>query len=73
MFADGIKKTALNMLCQDLKGTTLELLSIAHTKARSKLAELDVYDFDYMVLQGSFAAGEWEIETLIRVWQLFQR
>jgi hypothetical protein len=73
LFADGIKKTTLNTFCEELKTTAIDILREAHKDAVGKLLELDVYDFDYMILQASFLEGEWEADTLIRIFHIFQQ
>ncbi|MBC8273801.1 MAG: hypothetical protein H8E40_02375 [Chloroflexi bacterium] len=73
LFADGIKKTVLNIFCEELKAATVNVLRDAHEDAVNKLMHLDVYDFDYMILQASFSEGEWEANTLIRVFHIFQQ
>jgi hypothetical protein len=73
LFADGIKKTVLNIFCEELKNSATEILQESHISAVNQLLELDVYDFDHMVLQAAFYEGEWEADTLIRLFHIFQR
>lgn len=73
LFADGIKKMVLNSFCEELKASAIAILGAAHNDALEKLKMLDVYDFDYMILQASFSEGEWEADTLMRVFRIFQQ
>lgn len=71
-FADGIKKTTLNISCEEMKETAIDIIGKAHKEAAKQLLEIDVYDFEYMVLRASRAEGVWEADTLIRLFQIFQ-
>lgn len=73
LFADGIKKTVLNGYCEQLKSILFSTLDEAIKNALKKVSDIDVYDFEYMVLRSSFESSEWEALTLIRLFQIFER
>ncbi len=72
-FADGIKKTTLNLYCEMMKKTALGVLDSAHEHAKEQVKSIDVYDFDSAILQSSYAEGEWEADTLVRIFHIFQK
>lgn len=73
LLADGIKKTMLNTFCEKLKEAATVVFRDACAEACTKIQELDVYDFDHMVLRSSYDEGEWEANTLLRILQIFER
>lgn len=73
LFADGIKKTAMNIFCERLKDRAIAITELAVKQASQDLAQLDVYTFDRMILESSQTEGIWEVDTLFRVFRIFQR
>lgn len=73
LFADGIKKSILNLYCEKWKQAAVQVINTSTQKAISKIMDVDVYDFDYMIFQISLKEGIWEIESLIRLFQIFHR
>lgn len=74
-FADGIKKLLLNRTCHLLKAYALDLLDSAHGAGRKKILDIDVYAFDRVVFKAAQKANDdtWEMDTLVRLFQIFQR
>lgn len=72
-FADGIKKTTLNIFCEKLKDIAIDVFGEACKEATSKLKKLDPYDFEYIVLQASYRESMWEADTLMRLFRIFHR
>jgi hypothetical protein len=72
-FAHGIKMMLLNYLRDLLTDRVKVLTDQASDEATRRLMELDVYDFDYMVLRSSAKEGVWEAETLFRLFEIFRR
>ena len=70
--ADGIKKVVLNAFSENLKSAAKDILNQAHIRAIQQLDDLDVYTFDRMILR-HYQEGEWEADTLARIFQIFQR
>jgi len=73
LFADGIKKTMLNAYCEELKSTAIDILKQAQADAVQRLSDLNVYEFDHIILQSSHSEGAWEADTLMRVFHIFQQ
>jgi len=72
-FVDGFKKLLLHNLGESIKKSALEVLEAAHTTAIEKILSLDIYAFDRMVLKAAYQANEWEIEAIVRLFQIYQR
>jgi len=70
-FVDGIKKALLNQYIEHLKQVTAETISEGKKLAASEFMLIDPYDFDVMVLVASKSEGNWEIESLIRLFNIF--
>lgn len=72
-FAHGVKMMSLSYVRDLLAVKVSQLTDQAGKDARDKLMELDIYDFDYMVLRSSAEEGVWEAETLFRLFDIFRR
>mgnify|MGYP001339236219 CR=1 FL=1 len=72
-FVDGFKKLLLHNLCEIIKASVLEVLDTAHRTAIDKIRSLDIYAFDRIIFQAAHQANEWEIETIVRLFQNYQR
>lgn len=72
-FAQAIKKTTLNLYCYRIKQEAIKVISDANEKALTELKDIDVYDFDHMIMQSSYNDGAWEVDTLVRLYQILQR
>ncbi|MEN4011386.1 MAG: hypothetical protein ROW48_05090 [Bellilinea sp.] len=73
LFADGIKKALLNLYCEKWKCLAVQVIKNSTEKAVAHVMNVDVYDFDLMIFQVSFKEGIWEMETLVRLFQIFHR
>jgi hypothetical protein len=73
LFADGIKRTTLNLYCEQIKTHTRDIIDEASKQALEQIMKLDVYDFDHMIMQSSVYDGVWEAETFIRIYQILHR
>jgi len=73
LFADGIKKAMLNLYCEKWKQAAVQVIKNSTEKAVAHVMNVDVYDFDHMIFQMSFKEGIWEMETLVRLFQIFHR
>jgi hypothetical protein len=73
LFADGLKKAALNLHVENIKKIAINIVKKGSQLAIQEFQNLDVYDFDQMVLQSSYDDGVWEAETLMRIYQIFQK
>lgn len=72
-FVDGFKKLLLHELCETIKQSALEVLDEAHKTAIGKIRTLDIYAFDRVILKAAHQANEWEIETIVRLFQIYQQ
>lgn len=72
-FVDGFKKLLLHELSETIKFSLLQVLDQAHATARKKIQSLDIYAFDRIILKAAHQANEWEIETIVRLFQIYQR
>jgi hypothetical protein len=72
-FADGLKMMALNHARDFLTSRVRDLAKEADGRADEALMEVDVYNFDYMVLRSSEQEGVWEAETLFRLFEILRR
>jgi len=73
LFVDGIKKAMLNIFCDTWKMLAIDIIDRSNKSALDSIRDIDVYDFDHMVFQASYNEGIWELETLVRLYQIFQR
>jgi hypothetical protein len=73
LFADGIKKSLLNLYCEKWKRAAIQVINNSTEKATSHVMNVDVYDFDHMIFQISMEEGIWELDTLVRLFQIFHR
>lgn len=71
--AEGIQMLMLNLYAGSMKNTVKEAMTAACRQACEELDQLDVFDFDDMVLQSSLNEGVWEGETLVRLFLLLQK
>lgn len=72
-FVDGIKKALLNQYTEHLKQITADVINKSKDLAVSELMLIDPYDFDLMVMVASKQEGNWEIESLIRLFDIFYK
>lgn len=72
-FAHGLKMMGLNHGRDSLTWLVEDIASEATAAASAKLMDVDIYDFDYMVLRSSEEEGVWEAETLFRLFGMFRR
>lgn len=72
-FADGLKLLWLNSLRERLTKELHGISQDADTDARVALNELDVYEFDHVVLRSSEEEGLWEAQTLVRIHDILRR
>lgn len=73
LFADGMKKAMLNLYCEKWKQAAVQVINDSTIKAITHVMNVDVYDFDHMIFQMSLEEGIWEMETLVRLFQIFHR
>ena len=73
LFADGIKKAMLNLYCEKWKQAAVQVIKNSTEKAVAHVMNVDVYDFDHMIFRMSLEEGIWEMETLVRLFQIFHR
>jgi hypothetical protein len=71
--AAGLETMTLNMFCDRLKRATVDVFKNAAGVAADKFCELDVYEFESMVLRSSREEGLWEPDFLLRIFQIFHR
>lgn len=72
-FVVAVKKTTLNLYCEQLKAGAVEVLTLTHQSAAEELEAIDVYDFDDVILRSSLKEGVSEIDTLIRIYHIFHQ
>lgn len=72
VFADGLKKTCLNLYCEQIKDESVKIIQEASDSAAAQLCEIDVYDFDHMVMKSSAKEGVREVDTILRLFHIFQ-
>jgi len=69
-FAQRLKRVAITSHCVEIREKVEGVLDDAFSEAKGKLASLNVYDFEEIVFQSSYAEGVWEPDTLLRVLSL---
>ena len=72
LLADAIKKMFLNQYCERIKNETIAIARTAFDETITVLETLDTYSFDLAVLKSSYKEGIWEVETLLRIINLYQ-
>ncbi len=72
-FVDGLKKLLLNEIGERIKHATLDVLHNAQAIAMEKIRSFDIYTFDRIVLKSAHRENESEIETIVRLFQIYQR
>ncbi|MBI4267754.1 MAG: hypothetical protein HY662_03105 [Chloroflexi bacterium] len=72
-FVHMIKLMVLNGPCNTLILSVSSAIEQAHLKAKGKIEEINVFDFDHIVFRSSHHEGVWELDTLIRLFGIFQR
>lgn len=72
-YVDGIKKLLLHELTARIKSSVLSNLDEAHQSARDKIQSFDIYTFDRIVLGAARQENEWELDTIVRLFQSFLR
>jgi len=73
LFADGMKKAMLNLYCEKWKQAAVQVINDSTKKAITHVMNVDVYDFDHMIFQTSLEESIWEMENLVRLFQIFHR
>lgn len=72
-FAHGVKLAVIIASHERLKEAVERISQESREEALNGLHDLTVWDFDHMVLQSSEYEGVWEVETLFRVYGIFER
>jgi len=72
-FAHGLKMMSLNHARDFMTSRVREIAGEADKQANDELMQVDVYNFDYMVLRSSEKEGVWEAETLFRLFEILRR
>lgn len=72
-FAKMIKLTVLNDRCDKLKKEAARIIADTTAEAREEIDAIDIFEFDKIVVQSSEAEGIWALDTLFRLFALFQR
>lgn len=71
-FADGLKMLALNHARERLSKQVVELTRLADEAAHGMMNQIDVEDFEHIVVRSSEMEGVWETDTLFRLFELFR-
>ncbi len=71
-FADGLKMTILNYARERLSRQVRDLTEQASEEAQRQMNDIDVYDFEHIVIRSSEGEGVWEPDTLFRLFDLFR-
>jgi len=71
-FADGLKMTVLNYERERLSKQVTDISEHAGKQAQEQMNELDVYDFEHIVIRSSEEESVWEPDTLFRLFDLFR-
>jgi len=71
-FADGLKMIVLNYARERLSRQVRDISEQAIEKAQQRMNDIDVYDFEHIVLRSSEREGVWEPDTLFRLFDLFR-
>lgn len=71
-FANGLKMILLNFVREQLSNQVVKLTDQANREAQRQTNEIDVYDFERIVVQSSEQEGIWEPDTLFRLFELFR-
>jgi hypothetical protein len=72
-FVHMIKLMVLNGPCSKLILGVSTAIEKSHLKAKQKIEEVNIFDFDHIVFRSSHHEGVWELDTLIRLFGIFQR
>ncbi len=72
-FYTAIYRTLINTYCEIMKELASEKLSSALDLAKKHFTQLDPIDFEHMVVKSSEDEGVSEIETVLRLYTIFQR
>lgn len=72
-FAIQLEMVVLNMFCDRLKKTAIESWERAQSEAETQFRNINVYEFEKMVLESTWKEGTWEPDTLFRIFQIFHR
>ncbi|MCK9421220.1 MAG: hypothetical protein M0Q38_01340 [Bacteroidales bacterium] len=70
LICDGIKKAILDKYFEKIKSESLELVTKVQTDVLEGIKSIDTYDFDQSVLISSNEEGVWEVETLLRFFDI---
>ncbi len=71
-FADGLKMAVLNYARERLSKQVKDLTEQANREAQRRINDIDVYDFEHIVVRSSEQEGVWEPDTLFRLFDLFR-
>jgi hypothetical protein len=71
-FADGLKLTALNYARERLSRQVTDITKQASEKAQQQINDINIYDFEHIVIRSSEEEGIWEPDTLFRLFDLFR-
>lgn len=72
-FAHGLKMMLINFIRNSLTCQIQDIATNSDEQANIALMDIDIYNFDYMVLKSSEEEGVWEAETLFRLFEIFRR
>jgi len=72
-FIHMIKLMILNQPCSELISGVSEAIRTSHEESLKKIKEINIFDFDNIVFRSSRHEGVWELDTLIRLFSIFQR
>jgi hypothetical protein len=72
-FAYGVRRTAMVEIVANVMTTAIDVLRGAHGQAERDLRQLNVNDFERVVLQISQQEGIWEADTVFRIYNIYHR
>lgn len=72
-FAHGVRRTAMVEIVANVMTTAIDVLQRAHGRAENDLRQLNVNDFERVVLQISQQEGIWEADTVFRIYNIYHR
>jgi len=72
-FARMIKLAVLNSPCKQLADLVVQAIKSGVADAHKDVSEIRIYDFEDIVFRKSRDEGEWEPDTLYRIFGLFQK
>jgi hypothetical protein len=72
-FAGSIRRTLMNKYCKKVISEIPEIITRAFDEAKKEIDKLEVYDFEDIVFRSSLVEGVWELDTLFRLYNLYQK